>query len=32
MFWEHIQNYFNSMDAGMVMLDTTLADAGINWK
>ena len=32
MIWEHLENYFNSMDDGMVMLGTNLADAGINWK
>ena len=31
-FWEYHENYLASMDNAMVWLDTTLEDAGVNWK
>ena len=32
MFLEHYKAFFESFDKGMVWTDTSLADAGINWK
>ena len=31
-FWEHRENFFASLDNGMVWMKTTLADIGLNWK
>lgn len=31
-FWNHKDNFFASMDSGMVWMHTTLADIGVNWK
>lgn len=30
--WEDHDNYFGSIDYGLAMLDTSLADDGVNWK
>lgn len=31
-FWDHCQGILASMDTGMIWLDTSLADMGVNWK
>ena len=31
-FWDHHQGILASMDSGMIWLDTSLADMGVNWK
>ena len=31
-FWDHCQGILASMDSGMIWLDTSLADMGVNWK
>lgn len=32
LFWERHEAMLQSLDTGMVLMDTNLADAGINWK
>ena len=32
MIWNDYERIFNSMDKGMIWMDTSLADAGIKWK
>ena len=32
MFWSRYTNMMQSMDNSLIALDTSLADAGINWK
>ncbi len=32
MFLEHYKTFFECFDKGMVWIDTTMADAGFNWK
>ena len=31
-FWDHCQGILASMDSGMIWLDTSLADMGVNWR
>lgn len=32
MFWSHYSNMLQSIDNSLIMMDTSLADAGVNWK
>ena len=32
MFWSHYANMLQSIDNSLIMMDTSLADAGVNWK
>lgn len=32
MFWSHYANMLQSIDNSLIMMDTSLSDAGVNWK
>ena len=32
MFWSHYSNMLQSIDNSLIMMDTSLSDAGVNWK
>ena len=32
LFWSHYANMLQSIDNSLIMMDTSLADAGVNWK